>query len=38
MCQAVGQLEEAFPFLLPGFDTRLDEISNDYASEEGAGR
>jgi hypothetical protein len=27
--QAVSQLEEAFPFLLPGFDTGLDEIIVD---------
>src|ERR1700738_4185376 len=27
--QAVGQLEEAFPFLLPGFDTGFDELHND---------
>src|SRR5881628_1789136 len=27
--QAISQLDEAFPFLLPGFDTRLDELNND---------
>ena len=29
MRQAVGQLEDAFSFQLPGFDTGLDELNND---------
>ena len=35
--QAVGQLEEAFLFLLPGFDTGLDEINNDTVGARAAG-
>ena len=37
MRKAVGQLEEAFPFLLPGLDTGLDEINNDSVDARVAG-
>jgi len=37
MRQALGQLEEAFPFPLPSFDTRLDEMNNDAVGARDAG-
>ena len=34
---AIGQIEEAFLFLLPRFDTGLDEIDNDAVGARAAG-
>ena len=37
MRQAASQIEETFPFLLPGFDTGLDELNNDPVGARVAG-
>ena len=36
-CQAVSQLDEAFLFLLPGFDAGLDELNDDAVGARAAG-
>jgi hypothetical protein len=37
MPEAITQLEEAFPFPLPSFDTGLDEVNNDAVGAPAAG-